>query len=255
MHKLEILKRKLPVFIIILTLTLSIILMIPSVLFAQEEATEEAPPEPESLLLETTLPSLQNKGGEAFTFSFDLVYTPGDNPFGIEEGENEKTFDVSVAYPEGWYAGVTLASATSEISAINLKFNDRQNIKLVAPPLFEQALGEYEFTVTIKSAVEGDPLEESITFSAVITGTYEIVLTTKTGRLSTELTAGKDNAYTLVLTNNSSVSVENITLTSSEPEGWQVDFDSNEIESMEAGEEKEIELTINPPEKTIAGDY
>jgi len=253
---LEILKRKLPVFIIILTLTLSIILMIPSVLFAQtdEEATV-APPEPESLLLETTLPSLQNKGGEAFTFSFDLVYTPGDNPFGIEEGENEKTFDVSVSYPEGWYAGVTLASATSEISAINLKFNDRQNIKLVAPPLVEQAPGEYEFTVTIKSAVEGDPLEESITFTAVITGTYEIVLTTKSGRLSTELTAGKDNPYTLVLTNNSSVSVENITLTSNEPEGWQVDFDSNEIESMEAGEEKEIELTINPPEKTIAGDY
>src|SRR4030042_5257934 len=122
MHKLEILKRKLPAFIIILTLTLSIILMIPSVLFAQtdEEATV-APPVPESLLLETTVPSMQNKGGEPFAFSFDVAYISGDNPFGIEEDENEKTFDVSVTYPEGWYAGVTLASAASEISAINLK--------------------------------------------------------------------------------------------------------------------------------------
>ena len=243
---MEILKRKLPVFIIILTLTLSIILMIPSVLFAQEEeaVTEEAPPVPESILLETTVPSMQNKGGEAFTFSFDLVYEPGDNPFGIAEDENEKTFDVSVAYPEGWYAGVTLASATSEISAINLKFNTRQTMKLVAPPLVEQEPGEYEFTVTFKSAVEGDPLEGSITFTAVITGTYEIVLTTKTGRLSTDISAGKENPYTLVLTNNSSVSVENITLTSTEPEGWQVDFDSKEIESVAAGEGKEIEILL-----------
>ena len=255
---MEILKRKLPAFIIVLTLTLSIILMIPSVLFAQtdeEAVTEEAPPVAESLLLETTVPSMQNKGGEAFTFSFDLVYEPGDNPFGIAEDENEKTFDVSVTYPEGWYAGVALASATTEISAINLKFNTRQTMKLVAGALVEQEPGEYEFTVTFKSAVEGDPLEGSITFTAVITGTYEIVLTTKTGRLSTDLTAGKDNSYTLVLTNNSSVSVENITLTSTEPEGWQVDFDSKEIESVAAGEVKEIEVTINPPEKTIAGDY
>src|SRR4030066_59605 len=131
----------------------------------------------------------------------------------------------------------------------------RQTIKLVAPPLVEQEPGEYEFTVTFKSAVEGDPLEGSITFTAVITGTYEIVLTTKTGRLSTDISAGKENPYTLVLTNNSSVSVENITLTSTEPEGWQVDFDSKEIESLAAGEVKEIEVTINPPEKTIAGDY
>src|SRR4030042_4011367 len=228
MRKLEILKRKLPVFIIILTLTLSIILMIPSVLFAQTEeeaVSEEAPPVPESMLLETTVPSMQNKGGEPFTFSFDVVYIPGDNPFGIEEAENEKTFDVSVTYPEGWYAGVALASATSEISAINLKFNTRQTMKLVAGALVEQEPGEYEFTVTFKSATEGDPLEGSITFTAVITGTYEIVLTTKTGRLSTDLTAGKDNSYILVLTNNSSVSVENITLTSTEPEGWQGDFD------------------------------
>src|SRR3972149_9346113 len=107
MHKLEILKRKLPVFIIILTLTLSIILMIPSVLFAQEEATTEevVEPEPESLLLETTLPKLQAKDMETFTFSFDVAYTPGDNPFGIEEDENEKTFDVVVTYPDGWVAG------------------------------------------------------------------------------------------------------------------------------------------------------
>jgi uncharacterized membrane protein len=126
---------------------------------------------------------------------------------------------------------------------------------MLAVPLVTQEPGEYNFTVNFKSAEEGESLEGSIDFTAVITATYEIKLTTKTGRLSTELTAGKDNEYKLIVTNNSSISVENITLSSTEPEGWQVNFDSKTIESIEAGATAEINAVINPPEKTIAGDY
>ena len=44
-------------------------------------------------------------------------------------------------------------------------------------------------------------------------------------------------------------------MSSTEPEGWRVSFDQDKIESMEAEEKIEIDVTINPPEKTIAGDY
>jgi len=251
----ETIKRKLPVFFIILTLTLSIILMIPGMLFAQEEATEEviAEPVPEELIFETKLPKIQAKEGETFIFNYDVTYKAGDEPFGIEEGKSEKTFDITVDYPTGWIAAV--ASGNTEVPAINLKFNGRESLSFVAIPVVQQEPGEYELKVTFKSAVEGDTLEESIEFTAVLTATYEISLTTKTGRLSTELTSGKDNHYKLIVTNNSSTSVENISLSSTEPEGWQVSFDKDKIESIEAGEKIEIDVTINPPEKTIAGDY
>jgi len=252
----ETIKRKLPVFFIILTLALSIVLMIPGMLFAQEdEATEEEIAEPvlEELFFETKLPKLQAKDGETFIFNFDVAYKAGDEPFGIEEGKSEKAFDITVDYPTGWVAAV--ASSSQEIPGINLKFNSRESLMLIAIPLVQQEPGEYELKATFKSAVEGDTLEGSIEFTAVITATYEISLTTKTGRLSTELTSGKDNHYKLILENKSSKSVENISLSSTEPEGWQVSFDKEKIESIEAGEKIEIDVTINPPEKTIAGDY
>jgi len=207
--------------------------MIPAALFAQEDeaaAEEVVEPVPEELLLETTLPKIQGKEEDTFTFSFNTTYGTGDEPFGLEEDETDKTFDITVEYPTGWYAGVV--SGSQEIPAIILKSGSRQSLQLFAVTLVDQEPGEYPFKVTFKSGIEGDPLEESIDFTAVITATYEIVLTTKTGELSTDLTAGKDNHYKLIVTNNSSISVENITLTSTEPEGWQVSFDKEKIESM-----------------------
>lgn len=254
---MEIIKRKMPVFFIILILALSIIMVIPGALFAQEEETSDAEaapePEPEEIVFETTLPKIQAKEGETFNFSFTATYLPGDEPFGMEEDSRAKTFDIKVDYPTGWVAAV--ASGSQEATAINLKANSKENLQLIAIPLVTQEPGEYNFKATFKSSVEGDPLEGSIEFTAVITASYDITLTTKTGRLSTELTSGKDNHYKLLVTNNSSTSVENITLSSTEPEGWQVDFDKKEIDSIEAGEELEVDVVINPPEKTIAGDY
>lgn len=255
--KVENAKRKLPVFLIILTLTLSIILAMPAALFAQEEEVveEEAipEPEPEELIFETTLPKIQAEEGETFTFDFYVTYSPGDEPFGLEEDSQVKTFDISVNYPAGWAAVV--AKGNTEATAINLKADSSESLKLLAVPRIKQEPGEYDFKVTFKSYVEGDTLEGSIELTAVITATYDISLATKTGRLSTELKSGKDNLYKLIVTNNSSTSVENITLSSIEPEGWQVSFDNKEIDTIESGEKKEIDVTINPPEKTIAGDY
>jgi len=80
-------------------------------------------------------------------------------------------------------------------------------------------------------------------------------LKTKTGRLSTDVTSGKDNHYKLLLKNNGSSNIENISLTSSEPEGWKITFDTDKIEVLEAGEDMEIDANISPADKAIAGDY
>ena len=255
---MEIMKRKLPLFFIILVLALSLIMTIPAALFAQEdegEAIEEVipEPEPEEISFNTTLPKVQAKDGETFTFNFTATYIPGDEPFGLDKDMKTKTFDITVDYPTGWAAVVV--SGNQEAPAINLTANGRESLQLLAVPRVKQEPGEYTIKATFKSAVEGDPLEGTIELTAVITATYEIKLSTKTGSLSTELTAGKDNHYKLIVTNNSSTSVENITLSSTEPEGWRVSFDKKEIESIGSGKNTEIDVVINPPEKTIAGDY
>ena len=113
--------------------------------------------------------------------------------------------------------------------------------------------GEYNIVVTISN--EELELENSIELKAIITASYELSLTTKSGRYDTDVSSGKDNHFTLKLKNSGSTSIENIKFNTDEPEGWIVELDPEDVESLEAGITEEIDLIINPPEKTIAGDY
>ncbi len=241
-------KRKIPSFIIITVLALSIILMLPGLAFAEESEGVEEVEEvifPEELNFDITFPELNAKSGEPFEFKMDVTY------IGLEE----KIFDITAEQPEGWYVAVVPGYEQIEISAIKLKPGKMESLKALAIPLVKQEPGEYDIKVIVKSSVEGEDLEAIAEFKAIVTATYELSLATKTGRYSTEVTSGKDNHYKLILKNTGSASIDNITLKSTEPEGWMVEFDEDEIKTLEAGKSKEIDVTINPPEKTIAGDY
>jgi len=264
----EILKRKIPVFMVLLIFVLSILVMVPGVLLGadeepalinEEENEEEViipDPDPELLVFDTVYPEIQAELGSAYEFTFKVTYDIGDEPFGLEEDTTDKIFDIIVEYPEGWFAAATPAyQKETEITAVKLKNATEENLRVVAVPLIDMEPGEFDIKVTIKSSIEDDPLEGSVEFKAIITSTYEMNLKTKTGRLSTDVTSGKDNHYKLIITNNGSANIENISLTSSEPEGWKITFDTDEIEVLEAGEDIEIDANISPADKAIAGDY
>jgi uncharacterized membrane protein len=260
----NILRRKIPVLILMLVFALSLMLMIPGMLLAQEEDAEadeeavepEPEPEPETLDFDITYPEIQAELGEIYEFQFIVTYNAGDEPFGLEEEENEKVFDIIVEYPETWFAAATPQyQKETEIVAVKLTSGTPETIRVVATPLINLDPGEYEIKVMLKSTIEEDPLEGTADFKAIITSTYEMDLKTKSGRLSTDVTSGQDNHYKLLIKNNGSANLENVKITSSEPEGWKIEFDQEEIELLEAGEEVEIDANIKPADKTIAGDY
>ena len=39
------------------------------------------------------------------------------------------------------------------------------------------------------------------------------------------------------------------------PSGWSVTFDPKTIDSLQVGAERDVQVNIKPPEKSIAGDY
>jgi len=228
------LRRKIPVLILMLVFTLSIMLMIPGMLLAQEEDEAEAEeevvvpePDPETLEFDVTYPEIQAVQGELFEFQFTVTYDMGDEPFGLEEGESAKTFDILVEYPDTWFAATTPQHQTeTEIAAVKLTSGTPETLRVAATPLMKIDPGEYDIRVTLQSSIEDDELEGSV-----------------------------DNHYKLLITNNGSASLEEVKITSSEPEGWTIDFDNEEIEVLEAGEEVEIDANIKPAGDTIAGDY
>ncbi len=259
---MEIIKKKLPVFFILLVFILSILLVVPGVMFAQEEdgaAAEEEPepePVPETLTFNIVYPEVQGKGDIPFEFTFEMTYEAGDEPFGLEEDVDAKIFDLTVQYPEGWFAATTPQfQKETEILAVKLTSGQMEAIRVVALPLVDQEPGEYDIAATIKSSIEDDPLEGIAEYKAIITATYELDVKTKTGMLSTKITSGQDNHYTLTLENLGSDSIENIVLSSTEPSGWKISFEPEEIDILGSEELIELDVTINPPPKTIAGDY
>jgi len=214
--------------------------------FSLPPGQEEPPPE-EKIEIESKFPVLSAKSGEIFEFDADLKY----------QGAERKRFDLTLTAPTGWASIATAGYPEKQIPAIEMgpaeAFPVTEKIKVKFGPItgkYPEA-GDYLLTLEVSSGA----LKETFEFKAVVTARYEFSMTSATGRLNTEANAGEDNHFSILLTNSGSAAMENITLSSSKPEGWSVTFTPKKIDSLDSGLTQEIDVMINPPRKTIAGDY
>ncbi len=218
------------------------ILIIPGTLLAEEtEETTTTTQVEEKINFDITYPEIKAKDGEQFSFKADLNFV----------GEEESTFNITAEAPEGWYVSIQPSYEAVDISAVKVKPGSKESLKFVAIPLTSQEPGDY----IIKIKASNDELSAEAELKAVITATYELDFTPTNGMFNTKATSGKDNHFALQLKNNGSAAIEKITFTSSGPEGWTMKYNPADIESLDAGKTQDIDLSITPPDKTIAGDY
>ncbi len=208
---------------------------------------QEEPLVEETLDLESKFPILSNKSGEIFEFAVDLKYL----------GSERKRLDLTFTTPTGWTAIVVSGYPEKQIPAIEMGPADRfpvtESLKVKFGPSSRE-LPEPGDYIAVLEASSGT-LTASIELTAVVTARYELAVLPTTGRLNTEATAGEDNHLSIILINSGSAAIENITLSSSKPQGWDITFTPEKVDSLEAGLTKEVDVVINPPRKTIAGDY
>jgi uncharacterized membrane protein len=240
-------KFKVSLIAIIILFSLSVVLLIPAMVFAQDDTTDTTTPVtiniPETIKFDVTFPEIKAIADTPFAFAADLVY----------EGDEEQTFDLIATGPEGWFVSIAPSYQESDISAIKMVPGKKESLKINARPLIKQDPGEYDIIITAKN--EDLNLETETTFKAIITSTYDFTLTSKTGMLNTKATSGKNNPFIIVLTSTGSADIENIALKADAPEKWIIKFEPEKIETFKSEETKEIKVTITPPDKTIAGDY
>jgi len=55
--------------------------------------------------------------------------------------------------------------------------------------------------------------------------------------------------------NTGTAEVKGISFSSTKPDGWDIKFEPDKIDTLTARDIKEISVKIKPPDKTIAGDY
>ena len=75
------------------------------------------------------------------------------------------------------------------------------------------------------------------------------------GLLSLEARQGKPANVSFYVKNTGSAANHNIKFMSFKPENWKVEFNPENLEVIEAGEFKQVELTITPYEDALVGDY
>lgn len=195
-------------------------------------------------------PRVEAIAGQDFVFEIEFKYA------GEILGE-PRAFNLNPKAPQGWEVYLTPQfEKDKHISAIDLKpggmtYGDKTRLVATAPfwPLPEPG----EYTITLEAVSED--LKDTLDLTAVITARYQLVLAPEGERYDTKATAGRDNHFALKVGNLGTAPVDKIDFTSDNPEGWDIDFIPDRVDSLEALSTKTVDIDIKPPPDTIAGDY
>jgi uncharacterized membrane protein len=94
-----------------------------------------------------------------------------------------------------------------------------------------------------------------IDLQVVLTGTYKLEAGTPDGLLSLNASPGKTANMSVYIKNTGSAPNQNISFMSFKPENWKVEFVPENIDMLEPGDLKQVEVKITPADKALVGDY
>jgi Predicted membrane protein len=213
---------------------------------------EEGSPPKESIELDAKYPIRPGPADTKFEFEVNLLYIGGDEPC---------DFDLSVTGPVGWAAIIQQSTyEEKQIASVRLnpfKYTSESVVVVAMSPfwLYPEP-GDYTIKFEAVEAKTGKP-KNSIDLTARITARYGIFAESNLegGRLNIKAKAGDESYLPITVTNTGTAALDKITFSSTKPEGWSTTFKPEKIESLSPGDKQEVEVTVKPASKTIAGDY
>lgn len=186
-------------------------------------------------------PELQGPAGAIFSFRVDLT----------NSSNKEQSYSLGAKAPAGWEVSFKPSYEDKKIASISLEAEKNQALDIEVNPPQNVKAGEYIIPIAAVSADETIQSELKV----IITGSYSLELTTPTGLLNFESTAGREKEITLLVKNTGSGDLHNVRLSARHPSDWSVNFEPEQIDLLKAGESREIKAKIKPDNKAIAGDY
>lgn len=190
-------------------------------------------------VLSTQYPEQEGTTGTTFSFSSTIQ---NNTP-------NEQSYSLTANAPSGWT--VTFETDSTQVAAVTVDARSSASVDIAVTPPETVESGTYTIPISATSATETLTDELKI----VVTGSYDVTLSTTSGLLSFDAVANKQSTVTLSVTNNGNVDLENLNLTSSAPTGWTVEFSQSTIEKLEAGATVEVAAYVTPSDEAMSGDY
>lgn len=161
----------------------------------------------------------------------------------------EHTYDLQTSLPPGWIIASKVDGI--QVTSINIEAGKSRDISVEVNAAPDAIPGKYK--IPIRAISGRDSL--TLTLEAVVRGTYNVTLTTPTGRLSEDVTSGSQKQLQLIVKNSGSLPLNNVQLTSQLPPGWEATFEPSAINLLKPSESQNVTMTLKVPDKTLAGDY
>jgi uncharacterized membrane protein len=194
---------------------------------------------PARLSLETDLPTVRGKPSSTFRYSAQLR----------NEGDEDVAVNLLAEAPAGFV--VTIETGGNEVTSLPVEANSTKTLSIVADPFLELPADSYPIAVR----AQGGGAQADLALVAEVTGEAELSLATPDDRLSAEAYAGEETPVKLLLRNTGSAPARSIEVSSSEPAGWSVAFEPQQIGEVPAGSQVEVTAKIRPADQALTGDY
>jgi len=197
---------------------------------------------PPSLTFEVELPTLKGKANTTFRYNVKLR----------NDGEEDLSVNLVADAPAGFQVDFKMTG--QEVSSFPIAAGELKRLDVEVQPPDEAPGGTYQVAVL----AEGGEARTTTTLIAEVTevpGEPELDVTTLDGRLSGEAYAGEETPLEIVLRNTGDAPARNVKLSASQPTGWSVEFQPEEIAEIPSDQYAEVTAKVRPAEKAVAGDY
>jgi len=191
--------------------------------------------------ISTSYPELRGPTDGEFEFSMDVN----------SRLDKDAIFNLSARGPDGWDINFKPAYESKYISSLRIKSGQNSSVAVEVKPPPSAQIGEYPVNILVQS---GDAQAEAA-LKVILTGTYDLETGTASGLLSLDARAGKKSSVSVYVKNTGSAAQHNIKFMSFKPENWKVHFEPEIVEILEPNDMKQIEVTIEPYEDALVGDY
>ena len=193
------------------------------------------------LKMESQYPVLSGTSDQTFKFGIDLK----------NETDNPLTTALAAQAPPGWVVRIKPQFEDTQISSIALKKDSSETLSVeIQPPQLGDP-GDFPVIVRARSGNFTAQADLKVTLA----GTRVLNMGTATGRLNADVTAGEKSQVDFLIGNAGTAPLNNLAFISSKPDGWEVNFNPDKVDSLNSGEVREVKMEITAPDRAVAGDY
>jgi len=193
------------------------------------------------LRMTTQYPESRGQAGNTFSFRVTLS----------NDAEQDRPVNFAAVAPKGWEVTFKPAYESRQLTTMSMKGGSTQDITVdVAAP---QKIEAGDYKVVVQASADKDRVE--LPLKVTIVGSYGLSLSTATGQLNARATVNSETKLTLVIRNTGTAVLQNVSFSAYKPDGWEVTFNPDKIDQLPVGESVQVNASLKPSSKALAGDY